>query len=72
MTPSALRALLGQTLIPNVPGQGPATARYRVLGFGDSEVRVISGTDKRSAIPIDVLDGALIRGELVIEVVRTK
>jgi hypothetical protein len=40
MTPSELRALLGCRLVPNVPGMTHETARYLILSFGASDVKV--------------------------------
>ena len=64
MNPSTLRAMLGQTLIPNVPGLSEATARYAVVGFGSDEIRVRDGHGHTSALTFAELDSALVLGAL--------
>lgn len=68
MTPSALRALIGRVLVPNVRGLNKATARYRVLGFGADTLRVQSiDGQQRSSISLVDLTIALDRGLITIE-----
>ena len=68
MTPSQIRALVGRVLVPSLPGRTPHTPRYRVLGFGSNDVRVINTrTQIRSSLALDVLEHALDHGHLIQE-----
>lgn len=69
MTPSQLRALVGVVLVPNLPNKSAHTIRFKVTGFGSSDVRVLNTrTMVRSTMALTDLEHALDTGVLIVEV----
>lgn len=68
MDTATLRGLVGKLLAPAVHGLSPATARYRVLGFGSDTIRVQSlANQTRSSMSIVAVEQAITRGLLIVE-----
>lgn len=65
MSPSALRALQGKFLTPNLRGASADTIRWKVIGFSATEIRLRNArTNAPSSVEIDELELDIMSGNL--------